>query len=68
MDEPPGVQNLSSWPSRMPPDELQQLAQRDAQRRLELARPRHVARQRIDRHALGLLGAHRGEPVGAVGR
>ena len=48
--------------------QVDQLAQGDAQRRLVLARAGDVARQAEDAVALGLLGAHRGEPGGAVGR
>src|SRR5829696_9653238 len=46
--------------------QVEQLAQGDAERRLELARVGHVAGQRIDGHALRLLSAHRCEPVRAT--
>src|SRR3954451_14842193 len=39
--------------------ELEQLAQRGAERGLELSGAAHVPRQREERHALALLGAHR---------
>ena len=68
VDEPPGVQNFSSWPSRMPPAQLEQLAQGDPQRGLVLAGPGHVAGQRVQREARRLLGAHRAEPVDAAAR
>ena len=38
VDEPPGVQNFSSWPLAHAAGEVEQLAQRDAERRLVLAR------------------------------
>ena len=48
--------------------QVDQLAQRDAERRLVLARVLDVPGQREDAEALGLLGAEPGEPVGAVRR
>ena len=60
VDEPPGVQNLSRCPDRMPPGQLQQLPQRGAERRLVLARLGDVPGQGEDPEALG--------PLGAVGR
>ena len=46
--------------------QVDELAQRDAERRFVLPRLRDVPGQREDPVALGLLGAHRGEPLGAV--
>ena len=52
VDEPPGVQNFSSWPVADAAGEVEQLAQGDAERRFVLAGPRHVAGQRVEREAL----------------
>src|SRR5215212_6448060 len=46
--------------------QVEQLAQGDPERRLELSRVDHMTGERIDRHALGLLGTHRSEPVRAA--
>src|SRR3954453_2927897 len=46
--------------------QVEQLAQGDPERCLELTGSLHVAIERVERHALALLGAHRGEPVGPV--
>ncbi|MPN19543.1 hypothetical protein SDC9_166914 [bioreactor metagenome] len=44
-----------------PAGEVEQLAQGDPHRRLELPRVGHVAGQRVQRHAPRALRAHRGE-------
>ena len=46
--------------------ELEELAQGDAERRFVLAGALHVTGERVDREALGLLGAHRAEPLDAA--
>src|SRR5690606_27624734 len=43
--------------------ELEELPQRDAERRLVLTGPGDVAREREEAVSLALLGPHRGEPV-----
>ena len=48
--------------------QVEQLAQRDAQRRLVLAGPRDVPGQRVQREALATSRCPCGEPVGAVAR
>ena len=63
---PAGRPELELGPVAHAAAELEQLAQRDAERRLVLAGALHVAGQRVERVALALLGAHRGEPLGAV--
>ena len=64
--EPPGVQNFSSWPSRMPP--ARSISSRRVMPSGASYWPGRVTwpDRREDAVALGLLGAHRGEPLGAV--
>src|SRR5690242_19980367 len=64
---PAGRPELQPVPGPDPARQIQQLAQRDAQRCLVLARDRDVPAQGEDAEPGGLLGPHPGEPGGAVG-
>ena len=66
VDEPPGRPELQRVPGPHAARILQQLPQRDAQRRLVLTRPRDVPRQRVQREARRFLRTHRPEPVDPV--
>ena len=66
VDEPPGVQNFSSWPGADAAGHLEQLAHRRPHGGLVLAGADDAARQRVDLRAGRLLRAELLEPVGAA--
>src|SRR3954452_822811 len=64
VDEPPGVQNFSSWPGRTPPAISRSSRIVVPHRGLVLAGPAAAARQRVDLRTRRLLRAELLEPVG----